>query len=78
MNLYSEHNIDYRKRSQSWYPWDFYQTNHLEIKLTSKNSTQSFCFGLKFLTLLKINGTSNFSQTNSFWDKLGRICSRFK
>ena len=41
LNLCSNHNIDYHKRSQSWYAWDFYQANQLEIKL-NKNVTYAF------------------------------------
>ena len=37
--------------------------------------TQAFCFGLKFWPQLEINKTSNFSQTNSFWGKIGGIYS---
>ena len=80
LNLCSSRNIDYHKRSHSWYAWDFYQCNQLEIKL-NKNPTQAFCFGLKFWPQLEINKTfsqTNFSQTNSFGDKIGGICLQFK
>ena len=73
-DLCSNCNTDYHERSHSWYAWDFYQANQLEIKL-NKNSTQAFCFGLKLWPQLEINKASNFSQTNSFWDKIGGICS---
>ena len=76
LNLCSNHNIDYRKRSHSLYAWDFYQANQLEVKL-NKNVTQA-CFGLKFWPQLEINETSNFSQTTSFGDEIGGICSQFK
>ena len=72
LNLCSNRKIDYHKRSHSWYDWDFYQANQLEIKL-NKNATLAFCFGLKFWPHLEINETSNFSQTNSFGDKVGDI-----
>ena len=74
LNWYSNRNLDYHKRSHSWYTWDFYQGYQLEIKL-NKNTTQAFCFGLKFWPQLEINETSIFSQTNLFWDKIGGICS---
>ena len=77
LNLCSNRSVDYRKKSHSSYAWDFYQTNQLEIKL-NKNVAQAFCFGLKFWPQLEINETSNFSQTNSFGDKIGGICSQFK
>ena len=77
LNLCSYPNIDYHKRSHSWYAWDFYQANQLEIKL-NKNGTQAFCFGLKFWPQPEINETSIFSQRNSFGDKIGGICSQFK
>ena len=77
VDLCSNPNIDYYERSHSWYAWDFYQANQLEIKL-NKNLTQAFCFGLKLWPRLEINETSIFSQTNSFWDKIGGICSQFK
>ena len=73
----SNRNIDYHKRLHSWNAWDFSQANQLEIEL-NKNSTQAFCFGLKPCSPLEINETSNFSQTNSFWDKIRGICSQFK
>ena len=69
LNLCSNRNIDYDKRSHSWYGWGFYQANQLEIKL-NKNGTQDFCFGLKFWPQLETNETSNFSQANSFGIKL--------
>ena len=77
LNLCSNRNIDYHKRSHSWYARDFYQANQLKIKL-NKNATQAFCSGLKFWLQLEINETSNFSQTNSFGDKIGGIRSQFK
>ena len=77
LNLCSSRNIDYHKRSHSSYACDFYQGNQLEIKL-NKNATQAFCFGLKFWPQLEINETSNFSQTNTFGNKTGGICSQFK
>ena len=55
LNLCSNRNIDYHKRSHSWYAWDFYQANQLEIKL-NKNMTHAFCVGLKFWSQLEING----------------------
>ena len=63
VDLCSNRNIDYYERSHSWYAWDFYQANQLEIKL-NKNSTQAFCFGLKLCLQLAMNETSNFSLTN--------------
>ena len=33
LNLCSNRNIDYHKRSHSCYAWDFYQANKLEVKL---------------------------------------------
>ena len=53
-NLCSNRTIDYHKRSNSWYAWNFYQANQLEIKL-NKNSTQAFGFGLKFWPCLTRN-----------------------
>ena len=38
LNRCSNRNMDYHKRSHSWYAWDFYQGNQLEIKL-NKNMT---------------------------------------
>ena len=38
LNWCSNPNMDYHKRSHSWYAWDFYQGNQLEIKL-NKNMT---------------------------------------
>ena len=69
MNLCPNCNIDYHKKSHSWYAWDFYQANQLEIKLNN-NVTQASCFGLKFWPQLEINKTQNFSQTSSLWDKI--------
>ena len=77
LKLCSNRNIDYHKRSHSWYAWDFYQANQLEIKL-NKNMANALCFGLKSWAQLEINQTSNFSQTNSFGDKIEGICSHFK
>ena len=77
LNLCSNCNTEFNKRSHSCYAWDFYQANQLEIKL-NKNVTHAFCFGLKFWPQLEINETSKFSQTNSFEDKIGGICSQFK
>ena len=71
LNWYSNCNINYHRESHSWYTWDFYQANHIEIKL-HKNTTQAF-FRLKFWPQLEINETSNFSQTNSFWEIIGGI-----
>ena len=77
LNWCSNPNMDYHKRSHSWYAWDFYQGNQLEIKL-NKDTTQAFCFGLKFRPQLEINETSIFSQANLFWNKIRGICSQFK
>ena len=77
LNLCSNRNIDYHKRSHSCYAWDFYQANKLEVKL-NKIVTHVFCFGLKFWPQLEFNETLNFSQTNSFRDQTGGICSQFK
>ena len=74
LNQCSNCKMDYHKKSHRWYTWDFYQANQLEIK-SNKNMTQAFCFGLKFWPQLEINKTSNFSQTNSFWGKIGGIYS---
>ena len=74
LNRCSNRNMDHHKRLYTSYAWDFYQANQLEIKL-SKNTTQAFCFGLKFWPQLEINETSNFPQTNLFWDKIGDIYS---
>ena len=76
-NLCSNCNTDYHERSHSWYAWDFYQANQLEVKL-NKKSTQAFRFGQKLWPLLEISEISIFFQTNSFWDKIGGICSQFK
>ena len=73
-NTLDSHNIHYHERSHSWYAWDFYQANQLEIKL-HKKSTQAFCFGQKLWPLLEISEISISFQTNSFWDKIGGICS---
>ena len=48
LHLCSNRNIDYHKKSQSWYAWDFYQANQLN---KNKNVTHAFCFGLKFWSL---------------------------
>ena len=32
LNLCSNRNIDYHKRSHNWYAWDFYQANQVELK----------------------------------------------
>ena len=53
LNLCLNRNIDYHKRSHSWYAWDFYQANQLGIKL-NKNVTHAFCFGLKSWPQLRI------------------------
>ena len=67
-------NIDYHKRSHSWYVQNFYQANQLEIK-SNKNLTQAFYFELKVWPQLEIKETQIFSQTNSLWDNIGGICS---
>ena len=67
-------NIDYHKRSHSWYVQDFYQANQLEIK-SNKNLTQAFYFEVKVWPQLEINETRIFSQTNSLWNNTGGICS---
>ena len=64
-NLCSNRTIDYHKRSNSWYAWDFYQANQLEIKL-SKNSIQAFCFELKFWPCLTGNQRNFKFFSNSF------------
>ena len=48
LNLCSNRNIDYHKISHSWYAWDFYQANQIEIKL-NKNATPGFLFWAKIL-----------------------------
>ena len=65
LNRCSNRNIDYHKRSHSWYAWDIYQGSQLEIKL-NRNTAQTICFGLKFWPQLEINETSIFFQTNLF------------
>ena len=69
LNRCSNRNMDYHKKSHSWYAWDFYQANQHGIKL-NKTTTKAFCFGLKFWPQQEINETSNFSQTNYFGIKL--------
>ena len=67
VDLCSNRNIDYYERSHSWYAWDFYQANQLEIKL-NKNLTQAFCFGLKLWPLLEISETSLFFSNKLIWE----------
>ena len=50
LDLCSNCTIDYHKGLNSWYEWDFYQANQVEIKL-NKNMIQAFCFGLKLTGL---------------------------
>ena len=69
LNLYSNLNIDYHKRSHSWYALDFYQASQLEIRL-NKNTTQAFCFGLKFWPQLEINETPTFRKQAHYGIKL--------
>ena len=68
LDLCLNRNINYHERSHSWYAWDFYQANQLEIKLN--NSTQAFCFRLKLWPLLEIGETSNFFKQTHFGIKL--------